>query len=261
MRRSLLGLVLVACAPASSSSAGSEADFIGGKEAGRRFPASAMLSLGLGDCGGAKIGERRFLTAAHCVTQTFLAPGRSIRIDYGVPRRQVFTKLKAEVHSNFVDGVTADTASEMSDASGLDVAVLDVADDTPGLAIATIDRTPQVAGDTVVISGYGCEGDRFTDGGTGVGELHFGKVRLESLEKYHYYLPRFDVDGVEARVCPGDSGTPVYKDTGETFTTIVGINSFRSVPKIWGAAARLDRNVPKDAEDWLLGTSGLFPTN
>ena len=56
-------------------------------------------------------------------------------------------------------------------------------------------------------------------------------------------------------MCPGDSGTPVYKADGSAKpTTIVGIKSFRAIratPPVWGAVARVDVNAPEDAQRWL----------
>jgi hypothetical protein len=258
IRFAWLGFVLFGCA--AGEPARSDGDFIGGEVAGNRFPATVRLVLPLGaQCGAAKLGPRRFLTASHCITQGLVAEGRSMAIVGGAAQRRVDTRVVRVVSSPFDAAPTgATTPAELSAKSGLDAAILEVDADTPDVGIARFDRNPLAAGDEGIVSGSGCDSDALSapaPAGATPNTFRFAFVRIESAEKYHYYLPRSDINGRESRVCPGDSGTPVYKSDGSARpATIVGINSFRAIraaPPIWGAVARIDTEAPDDARRWL----------
>jgi len=246
----------------SDEAAGSEGALIGGEVAGDRFPATVRLALPGGNCGAAKLGPRRFLTASHCITHTDVAEGGTLRLVGGVPSVEILARVTRLLASPFDAAPPGPTAAELSGQAGLDAAIVEIDVDTPTVATATLDREPLEAGEKVIVSGAGCEVDPHSEdrsGGGGERTLKFAVVRIASVEKYHTYLPRHDLDGVESRVCQGDSGTPLYRmgRSGKP-TTVVGINSFRA-PSIdlWGAATRLDRNIPEDAERWLT-EAGVF---
>jgi hypothetical protein len=257
-------MIVVGCAAGEPGR--SDSDFIGGEAAGNRFPATVRLVLPLGaQCGAAKLGPRRFLTASHCVTQGNVAVGRSMAIVGGPARTRVDTKVVRVVSSPFdaaPAGVT--TTAELSVKSGLDAAILEVDADTPDVGVARFDRRPLAVGEEVIVSGSGCDSDALSTAPPDDGpakDFKFAIVRIDSVEKYHYYLPRNDINGRESRVCPGDSGTPVYKSGSPT--TIVGINSFRAIratPPVWGAIARVDESAPEDALRWLSDNVFVGPT-
>jgi hypothetical protein len=251
----LLALALVASGCAGEAEAAmADEDLIGGNAAGSRFPATVKLTLPLGaKCGAGKLGARRFLTASHCITHGDVEVGREITISGGAPERQTRANVTRVLFSPFDAAPPGPTAPELSAQAGLDAAIIEIDADTPGVTLARLDRTPLAAGDKVVVSGAGCDSDALSPGGPGRRELKFAVVKIESVEKYHYYLPRTDIDGQESRVCQGDSGTPLYKlDASGKYSTIVGINSFRAPTiNLWGAATRLDTNIPRDAERWL----------
>lgn len=262
-------VIVLGCSSAADPGR-SDDDLIGGRAAGVRFPAAVRLILPIGArCGAAKIGARRFLTASHCITQGGVAVGRTLAIIGGVPEGRTLAKVTRELHSAFNANAEtqppARTGPELSSQVRLDAAIFEVDTDTPAVAVARLDRTPLRAGDKVIVSGAGCNSDPHIREQTPTDlvpdALRYTEVSIASVEKYHYFLPREDVDGNEGRVCQGDSGTPLYKaDASGTYTTIVGINSFRAPrldPPVWGAATRIDRHVPDDAEGWF-ADAGLF---
>jgi hypothetical protein len=240
----------------------SDADFIGGANAGARFPATVGMQLPGGRCGAAKIGPRRFLTAAHCVTVGGAKKGASIVVTGAATGTSVDAIITAEKHSAVDVESVPDTAAKASAGLGLDVAVIELDVDTPDVGIATLDRTPLAPGDKVVIGGSGCVADEATPNaprGAARGTFRFGVMRVTSLAKYHAYFPRTDTRGKEARLCNGDSGAPAFRYiAGAKGTVIVGVNSFRAPELgVWSATTRLDRNLSADAQRWL-NSSGLF---
>src|SRR5688572_2659251 len=76
-------------------------DLIGGKKAGERYPATVAMQLPGGRCGAAKIGERRFLTASHCVTVARANVGESITVTSAKTGSTIRANVTRARHSPF----------------------------------------------------------------------------------------------------------------------------------------------------------------
>ena len=182
----LTSLLLSACSDQKSST--SDMKLIGGTE---YPPVSGLARLDAtiaiqGNCTATKIGERKFLTAAHCVTSFAFSGGSVVGLDTTTlnPMYQPFqwplpsgmlaiTNLKNPslidwqpvtinqtfVHPNWGDGCAnrASCSFEVPSANGPDIAVFFINELTPNIPIATVDFAPVNPGDRVTITGYGCE--------------------------------------------------------------------------------------------------------
>lgn len=262
LRRVVFALLLVpffsGCSRDEGEAVPADALLIGGRTASADdFPATVRLTFSFGACGAAKIGERRFLTAAHCVTVGEVVAGSGILLRPPGRSESIPVTVVAEQHTDWNEGAEeyAD-ALELSSKMGLDLAVLDLREDTPEIAIATVDNTPLAVGEQVVVSGAGCVSDAnspLPSQGAQRGELRFGVVPVETIAMYHHYLARHEADGREARVCAGDSGTPVYRRSADgRHVTIVGVSSFKAPSMgVWSAVVRLDDRLPASSLAWL----------
>ncbi len=209
-----------------------------------------------------KIGPRAFLTAAHTsdsapqrVDETgrarqseewYLAWGRGTRVGNGfeifvgtTKDDFVFQTLKVEAsfaHPSFAQHIrrskeyNAIGEAEIAyDGTWIDAVVYVVDRDTPDIPIANIDATDLRPGDEITVGGYGCQ-DEFK-------EAAF--TLYQSLKYTDDVVTNItDVDfskrNQRSRLCPGDSGGPVYRVVRDSkgniikpHTEVVGINSNR----------------------------------
>lgn len=242
----------------------SNVKLIGGESAAMGlFPATVHIYMvgqegNGGHCGAGKIDQRKFLTAAHCFKAIDVGKNSPITLFIGNQYEKAET-IDAIITSTSIFNINLESVT--SAGFGLDLAVFQINVDTPQIAIAQLSNSPIKSGDTVILSGYGCTSDDITPSDRGnLKDLFFGRVKVKSIEAAHLFLDRYDVEGRETRLCPGDSGTPVYlADSAQgPYMKIVGVNSFRKVIEvpdneeiIWGAVARMDSNLSASRWKWL----------
>lgn len=254
------------------SQAKSNVKFIGGDKAVEgQFPATIML--GRISCGAVKVGPKHFLTAGHCVSDRLnrFSDGQQFPIDYGfkssVMQHLTLTLRKVTVHPLYADFIDKNGAKAVPK-SVPDFAVIEMHEDTEDIPKAEIEFRPMTTSDRVIISGYGCESDHLNKGPDDEGieymRLKYATFDIEKIEESYLQLGRYDIHGKQARVCPGDSGTPVYSKIDGALK-VVGVNSFRAIPgregvgddkAVWSALARLDGSATGDPEAWLKSVIG-----
>lgn len=212
-------------------------------------------------CTAAKVGAHLFLTAAHCVdaprgrlppgtvvredglAEDF-APGATIPIHYGLSPTdgQVddFTIVATTIHPSWL----ASTLDEPSKDGAADIAVFEIAEDTPFIpeAQVSLDRLP--VGAEVVKLGWGCVTRANDPDHAGLLPYKTSEAWIVPVDHVDHEQPRgtfFTESQLEAiddtylitagraqgadltSLCPGDSGGPLYLPESES--VIVGVNS------------------------------------
>ncbi|MGY4967507.1 trypsin-like serine protease, partial [Streptomyces sp. 900105245] len=140
---------------------------VGGREVDEKTHADVFASLvsvntGTGDCGGVYLGERRVLTAAHCVvTGSSVKPLPGMAVWAGSLQKNAGERaavVDARVHPDYRAG---DWDTHLSWQN--DVAVLQLASDLR-VPAATLSRTSPAPGTPVVTAGWGrTEDDKPSD--------------------------------------------------------------------------------------------------
>lgn len=242
-----------------------EQALIGGHQAA---PYHFRSTVGIGDaCTAAKVGPRQFLTAAHCVAGRRLArlepvpddypandgvhddylPGEPLLIHWGVDaddaEQAEFTIVETSIHPSWW-GCPQCQDPIVSPGGAADIAVIEIAEDTPTIPEATIELDPIGPGTHVTKVGWGCEERTNIDPST----LELGRYKTEdawvipTTEIQHgNSLPLADEqvttvdasylvtaghaqDEDYASLCLGDSGGPLYLPNNNE-RRIVGVNS------------------------------------
>lgn len=192
------------------------------------FPSVAWFDLGGGSCTATFIGCRTALTAAHCVCSSG-NPGAAcpdgttlanpFALSLFVPHAGFFSIESIAVRSGYAFGVERD------------VAVLEV--DTPmlrGVRPAAINQNSALAfGTPATIVGFGITASLAETGGI----KRVGAVSSEScaagagFESNHVcwtMTPPVGPPGDDSTICSGDSGGPLFADTGAGMT-LSGVHS------------------------------------
>jgi secreted trypsin-like serine protease len=251
----VVALVMFSCTV--SRQGNSYVDFIGGKKAeAKQFSSTVIIYFRGGSCGSAKVGKGVLLTAAHCVIGN-IASGDVIDVQLRTgkvePVARYIKIIKTAIHPTYKAAI--DSGSSLGEASNQapDIGLLWVEDPLAEIPSAEIDFAPVTVGTEVIVSGSGCAQDDITPATTFAPKtLKYIQHTVEGIEASYFTFPRFDSDGVEGRVCPGDSGTPVYLNS-VTRLKIVGINSFRHpTHQVWSAATRIDELATGNPERWVL---------
>lgn len=287
-----LATTIIGCQMRSGNSA--ELKLIGGETVtAEQFPASvALTSNGVEFCSSVKVAPRVFLTSAHCVleqtpdaidngTQKIyeaLAPGRPIAMRNADGLQLTVPIAKVVPHPLYRYALS-------SAFSGPDVALITVADDSPGIGIASLSKQNLLAGAEILVGGFGCERGRSIDGSDttpGVHPLKYAKATLLDDEAVRASSGSTNVEGIEPKsfkamrdtffstrgiqmdpssssICPGDSGGPAYVGNGGAYE-VVGVNSWTNY-KLDGTdpdglgthsmITRLDAGGRYDLKSWI----------
>lgn len=223
------------------------------------FPSSIAIRR---NCTAAKVGERSFLTAAHCVMDN--ATGGWIPMFFPDSKIDITNNPLPAFGAGFVTVTVEEVLIDPSyqwactslpcdnakmRAAGPDVALLIIKDLTPWIPIASIDFIDVPDRTRIKVGGFGCED--YASGSVRVpsdtvtwpdGRLKFDSTvsRDASLPVSvgnspsgpdYFYTVGPALDSARAGLWKGDSGGPVYYDDG-TNTTILGVNS-TAVPETY----------------------------
>lgn len=236
-------------------------ELIGGQQAApyhKRATVYMTFSNGA-SCTGAKVGERLFLTAAHCVDDAqgevspANEPGDGITISNdivqdGTATRHQLTIAETSIHPSWT-AACADGCSSvivLDEEHAPDIAVVEVLEDTPGIPQENVDLGPVAAGESASKSGYGCEQSVFGPSAnpprfktenaqvlTTADYLHAGSFATDlqdasELDASYVATMGFAAESEYhwdwASLCPGDSGGPLYSSTAGR--GIIGVNAY-----------------------------------
>lgn len=172
-------------------------------------------SVGIGGvCTAAKVGPRAFLTAAHCVAvprpgrldpvpdpfppndgvaDDYL-PGSPLLIQWGLsvddPERGVFTISRTTIHPSWWECPLCEQPPRTAAA---DIAVIEIAEDTPAIPEASVELGRIAVGAPVVEVGWGCEVTTALPPGSSV---ELGRYKLDPAVT----LPSSEIQRQEPRI-------------------------------------------------------------
>ncbi|WP_437314944.1 trypsin-like serine protease [Sorangium sp. So ce385] len=260
---SAVALSLVACSVGAQSESelidSSQEELVNGHVATEAEYPSAVY---LGGCTGVKVGERHFLSAAHCFPNPGSVTNLSVTADNNTLNQVSLTVVSVNNHPEYQNCTSCAGDGSMSD-FGLrpDVSLIIVNELTPQIPVAVIDPNPVAVGASVTLTGYGCEGvqpeppPRFKVGDSEtVSPLSLDPAATIPGSYTTTEGPVLS-PGAPA-LCPGDSGGPLFR-TGTN--QVVGINALVSGNddgEIGNWFTRLDSESRYDVYSWLQGLIG-----
>ena len=226
-------LVVTGCsAPSNSDSEAVAAladELVGGHVA---TEAEYPSTVSLGGCTGVKVGPRHFLSAAHCFGNLSMAQ-LSMTADNNAQNFVTLTISSIVEHPQWLNCTSCAGDSSFND-FGLkpDFALITVQELTPDVPQAVIDPTPVAIGDSVTLTGYGCENGVGQPSGPSrfkVGDTH--TVNPSDLNDAASIPGGFnttkgpELDPTSPGLCPGDSGGPLFR---AGTNKVIGINALVS---------------------------------
>jgi secreted trypsin-like serine protease len=198
-------------------------------------------------CTGTAIARDLVLTAAHCVQ-----PGANVSVvesDNG--RRLRFIRVaNAERHPTF-DFDTAVSRGETAD-----VALLKLAEPLSAqrLPAALGERAIVLIGERFMVAGYGVT----IDGESRLGPLRTATlmaVRSPSVRHFQLADPATRGETAGLGACSGDSGGPVFEDTGGRLV-VMGVVSWATSPRGGAGCGGLTGATPlAPFRDWIIDTA------
>lgn len=180
----------------SDSTASRQQDLIGGHPAA---PDHFRSTVGIGDaCTAAKVGDRLFLTAAHCVAvprplrgmpvpddfppndgvRADYLPGEPLLINWGLdaddPDQAVFTIVETSIHPSWWDCPLCQDPI-LAQGGAADIALIEIAQNTPQIPEASVELGTIQPTTQVIKVGWGCEERTNIDPST----LELGRYKTE----------------------------------------------------------------------------------
>jgi hypothetical protein len=257
--------LLVGCVDDSGSEEGTiatiEQALIGGQPATADYFRS---TVGIGDeCTAAKVGPRLFLTAAHCVAvprlyrqgpppgypandgvdEAYVA-GQPLLIQWGLDENGpsgTFTIVETSIHPSWWANPGSSDPT-LDSTSAADIAVIEIAEETPDIPEARVEMDAIAPGTPVVEVGRGCEVSTSTP------DEHLGRFKAQdtttlppepelvyvqpplsesqttAIKGSYLFTPGQTQDPNASSLCLGDSGGPLYLSDNRD-PRVVGVNS------------------------------------
>ncbi|MFZ5889607.1 MAG: trypsin-like serine protease [Myxococcota bacterium] len=256
----ILSLVACSAEPGASSEhvSASDAPLVNGHVATEsEYPSTVALIHDNVFCTAVKVGERHFLTAAHCMSNPQSITQISVTPDNNLLNFVNLSVVSVNNHPQWENCTSCAGDGSMSD-FGLrpDVSLIIVNETTPQIAAAVIDSTAVAVGSSVTLTGYGCEHvepappNRFKVGDSStISPLDLDPAPTIPLGYSTTYGPAV-VSGSPA-LCPGDSGGPLFR-TGTN--KVIGINALVSgtdAGEVGNWFTRLDTQSRYNVFSWL----------
>jgi hypothetical protein len=199
-------------------------------------------------CTGVAVARDLVLTVAHCVL-----PGADYKlVDHDAARRPILKDATAVVrHPQF------DLNAMLAHRATADVALIRLAEPLPaGIASAVLGaRVPATPGESFTVAGFGVtvRGDGRTGGTVRAAQLvatgRPGSLQLRLVDP----ATRNERPGLGA--CTGDSGAPVFEETGGRLM-VVGVVSWSTGAKNSGGCGGLTGVTPLARyRDWIVDTA------
>lgn len=225
--------------PANCEISGKSFGIVGGEvlNSGNELSASTVMVVHVNYkdeasiCTGTLIDNDKVLTAAHCISafggKSVIAFTNNIDCAAKAKNRTLRPVVKDVAHKDYSYWTkTLDNAS-------YDLAILKFTGGIPAgykvRALPSKDFAP-VASDTIVMSGYGNTSEKAEDSGA----LRFTTATASRLMKDFYLAlagstvsvkDTWILEQYDNGVCTGDSGGPLYVDTGKGELTLIGVTS------------------------------------
>lgn len=210
-----------------------------------QFPATLWMRA---PCTAVKVSARQILTAAHCLGgATPITPGSYLQIASDIAGLDQMTLRiqKVAVNPGYNPNlINPETIS--------DLAIITLDSEIKNASIAALDLTPVKVGDLIILNGFGCEQDSHAPNNQNRRILKYVQTRVSKTYAASFSAPR-NYLGKDARLCTGDSGGPVYKQSEQGPLKVVGINGLRNLklPDEASWMTRIDANAPNNVAAWL----------
>lgn len=265
----LLAAGLAGCGAEGGEDEGGASDaLIGGRAAGRRFPATVYLQEG---CSATKVAPGLLLTAAHCAFDPATAEVRYHAGDALLVARdpshgyERATVRAAHVHPAWqaaCEETYCGASQVTSRLDAPDVALIAIDDVLADVPAASVDVRPVPDGAEVTLAGYGCTEGVYLPDTRSTPSLGFARSRTvhadDAATRANYALtPGPGAKTGAGGLCPGDSGGPLYA-TRRGRTVVVGVNANYTFAKddpsglpLTNWHTRLDGASKHDVAGWL----------